>query len=63
MFEDYKYMLENYGQHELFMINYILKEARKDCFLYQFRDKFIVLIKGYADSPVATATSFFSVKT
>lgn len=46
MFENYKYMLENYGQHELFMINYILKEARKDCFLYQFRDKFVVLIKN-----------------
>ena len=47
LYSKYKEMMDNYGQHEIFMINYIDSESNKydvDC-VYRFRDKFIALVK------------------
>ena len=47
LYNKYKEMMDNYGQHEIFMINYINLEANKHDvdFVYRFRDKFIALVK------------------
>ena len=47
LYNKYKEMMDNYGQHEIFMINYINFEANKHDvdFVYRFRDKFIALVK------------------
>lgn len=59
-FEEYRDMLDNYGKHELFLVDYIEKKAlengfihfsptkqcnRGDRFIFKFREKFITLVK------------------
>ena len=47
VFEKYKNMMNNYGQHEILMVNYIESQAKEHDvdLIYKFRDKFIALVK------------------
>ena len=47
VFEKYKNMMNNCGQHEILMVNYIESQAKEHDvdLIYKFRDKFIALVK------------------